>query len=59
MFDAGLDCVYEPSVRAWHHESVFRSRRDEKIERWTLESTRRLFAKWATADLTQWVPEAL
>lgn len=59
VFAAGLDCVYEPSVRAWHHESVFRGRRDEKIERWTLESTRRLFTKWATADLTQWVPEAI
>ena len=59
VFAAGLDCVYEPSVRAWHHESVFRGHRDEKIERWTLESTRRLFTKWATADLTQWVPEAL
>ena len=58
-FDAGLECIYEPSVRAWHHESMFRGRRDEKIERWTLESAQRIFTKWATADLTQWVPEPL
>lgn len=59
VFAAGLDCVYEPSVRAWHHESVFRGNKDPKIERWTAESTARLWRTWAAEDLTPWVPEAL
>jgi GT2 family glycosyltransferase len=59
VFDAGLECIYEPSVRAWHHESVFRGRRDAKIERWTRESTARMWTKWSHADLTRWIPEVL
>jgi GT2 family glycosyltransferase len=59
VFAGGLDCVYEPSVRAWHLESVFRGNRTPKIERWTNESTARMYAKWSDEDLTQFVPEPL
>jgi GT2 family glycosyltransferase len=60
VFEAGLECIYEPSVRAWHHESVFRgATKDPKLERWTIESTNRMWNKWGTADLTQFVPEVL
>ena len=59
VFQAGLECIYEPSVRAWHHESMFRGQRDPKIERWTRDSTQRLWTKWADEDLSRWIPEAL
>jgi GT2 family glycosyltransferase len=59
VFDAGLECIYEPSVRAWHHESLFRGRADKRIERWTSESAERLWSRWGQFDLTQFVPEAL
>jgi len=59
VFGAGLECIYEPSVRAWHHESMFRGKSDPKIERWTAESTQRMWNKWSGEDLTRWVPEAL
>jgi GT2 family glycosyltransferase len=59
-FEAGLECIYEPSVRAWHHESVFRKKHtDPKIERWTRESTDRLWRTWGDHDLTRFVPEAI
>jgi GT2 family glycosyltransferase len=59
VFDAGLECIYEPSVRAWHHESVFRGNPTPKIRRWTEESTQRLWRKWLQSDLTRFVPEPL
>jgi GT2 family glycosyltransferase len=60
VFDAGLECIYEPSVCALHHESVFR-RRDPtpKIRAWTEASARLLWRKWAAADLSQFVPEVV
>ena len=31
VFQAGFACVYEPAISAIHHESLFRSRPDEKL----------------------------
>jgi GT2 family glycosyltransferase len=59
VFDAGLECIYEPSVRAFHHEKMFRGRPTPKLERWMKESTARMWAKWGAADVTAWVPEVL
>jgi GT2 family glycosyltransferase len=60
VFEAGLECIYEPSVRAWHHESVFRgAKKSTRLERWTTESTNRMWTKWGAADLTQFVGEVL
>ena len=59
VFEAGLDCIYEPSVRALHHESMFRGQADARIKRWTTESALRLWSKWADFDLSRFVPEAL
>jgi GT2 family glycosyltransferase len=58
-FDAGLECIYEPSVRAFHHEMMFRSNPSPKLERWLKESTRYMWSKWGAADVSAWVPEAL
>ena len=59
MFQAGLECIYEPSVLAMHHESYFRGKATPQIERWTRESTARMQMLWGAEDLSRWVPEAL
>jgi GT2 family glycosyltransferase len=59
VFEAGLECIYEPSVRAWHHESIFRKGNPSpQIKRWTEESTQRLWKTWGGTDLSLFVPEA-
>jgi GT2 family glycosyltransferase len=59
VFQAGLECIYEPSVVATHHESYFRRKATPEIERWTRESTARMRALWGAEDLSRWVPETL
>lgn len=58
-FAAGLDCIYEPSVCAIHHESVFRGRKDAKIKAWEQASAQRLATKWAETDLSQFTTPIL
>jgi O-antigen biosynthesis protein len=59
VFEAGLDCIYEPSVRAYHLEKFFRSTPNDRIQRWTVESVARMKMLWGHKDLSQWVPEVL
>jgi GT2 family glycosyltransferase len=59
VFEAGLECIYEPSVRAWHLESFFRSQPSPQIRRWTLESVQRMRSLWGDKDMARWVPEVL
>jgi len=59
VFKAGLECIYEPSVLAVHHESFFRRRTTPKTEQWTAESTARMKRLWGAEDLSRWVPETL
>ena len=59
VFKAELECIYEPTVVAMHHESFFRRKATPQIERWTTESTARMRALWGAEDLSRWVPEAL
>ena len=42
VFEAGLECIYEPTVVATHREKFFRGKADAKIDRWTRESTARM-----------------
>lgn len=58
VFDAGLECIYEPAARAVHAESMFRGRgrTTKRIAAWQEESTRRLWAKYPLADFSPWVP---
>ena len=57
VFQAGFKCVYEPAVRAIHHESLFRARPDEKVLRWQALSFARLREKWAGLPIAQLAPE--
>ena len=56
VFDSGRECIYEPSVCAIHHESVFRGRKTPKLVAWHDESLARLRTKWAGADLSPFTP---
>jgi len=59
VFQAGLECIYEPSVVAMHHESYFRKTQSPKIKQWTIESAERMRRLWGGEDLSRWVPETL
>jgi GT2 family glycosyltransferase len=59
VFQAGLECIYEPSVLAIHHESYFRKKSTPTTERWTRESIRRMRNLWGGEDMARWVPETL
>lgn len=54
-------CVYQPEIRAVHHESAFRGqgRADEKIERWTEDSWRYFCHKNANVNFAEWIPTML
>jgi GT2 family glycosyltransferase len=56
VFDSGRECIYEPSVCAFHHESVFRGRKNPKLEAWHDESLLRLRKKWMGTDLSPFTP---
>ena len=57
VFQAGFQCVYEPKIQAIHHESLFRSRPDEKIMLWQAMSFAHLRQKWAGVPIAQLAPE--
>ena len=56
VFAAGRECIYDPTVCAVHHESVFRSQKTPKLDRWHEESFLRLRAKWRGVDLAPFTP---
>lgn len=60
VFISGLTCVYEPTVRAIHHESVFRGRRkSKKLEEWERNSFELLHLKYAGHSFADYVPTLL
>lgn len=56
---SGRHCIYQPGIRALHHESLFRGNADEKIEKWTQESWLRFVAKYAETSFAEFVPNLL
>jgi GT2 family glycosyltransferase len=59
VFDAGLECIYEPSVRAYHLEKYFRREASGELLEWIKASTLRMRVLWGNKDLSRWVPEVL
>jgi GT2 family glycosyltransferase len=57
VFQAGFVCVYQPSIQAIHHESLFRGDPNEKLMRWQAMSFARLKQKWAGAPIAELAPE--
>lgn len=56
VFEAGLDCVYNPAVSAIHHESAFRGQRNEKLDSWMQQSFHMLYRKHAGLNFGKYVP---
>lgn len=59
VFEAGRECIYQPRVRAVHHESLFRGRADAKLNEWQTASWMRLMEKHKTTNMARWVPEVV
>jgi hypothetical protein len=53
---AGGECVYQPKVRATHHEQMFRGRPSPKLADWQQRSFLRLMAKHRETNFAEWVP---
>lgn len=58
---SGRECIYQPGVRAIHHESFFRGqgRQDQKILRWQNESWLHFCAKYGHVNFAEFVPNML
>lgn len=57
VFDSGRDCVYQPAIRAVHHESLFRGRADSKLNEWQNASWRTLMKKHEHTNMVEWIME--
>lgn len=55
-WQSGRQCVYQPLVRAIHHESVFRGRPNPKILDWQTKSWAYWKARWGHVDLSEFIP---
>jgi hypothetical protein len=55
---SGRQCIFQPGIRAIHHESFTRGhgRADEKIAKWTNESWLRFCSKWGDQSFAEFVP---
>lgn len=56
VFLAGKQCVYNPNVRGFHFEQMFRGRPDPKIEEWQAKSFLYLCIKYQTTNFAEFVP---
>ena len=56
VFDAGLECVYEPAAWALHHESALRGRLDAKNAAWLKASAQRHQEKQGGRDHSRFQP---
>lgn len=58
VWQSGHACVYQPGVRAIHHESAFRGQaaKGSKLERWQHESWLRFVQKYSTTNFAEFVP---
>lgn len=57
VFNSGRWCVFNSKVRAVHHESLFRGRSNERLDRWQRESYVRLVEKWRDQSFAGLVPQ--
>lgn len=57
VFLAGKRCVYNPNVRGYHHEMMFRGRPSEKIRDWQNKSFIYLMVKYEKQSFAEFVPQ--
>ena len=56
VFLAGLQCVYEPRVRGFHFEAMFRGRPSPKVNEWQVKSWMYFCEKYAKQSFAGMVP---
>lgn len=56
VFLAGGECVYNPKVRGYHHEMLFRGRPSPKVQEWQAKSFMYLCMKYESQSFAEWVP---
>jgi GT2 family glycosyltransferase len=56
VFLSDRECVYQPKIRAIHHESMFRGARSEKLDKWHTLSFVRLMKKYESQNFAGLVP---
>lgn len=59
VFQAGGECVYQPKVRAWHFESMFRGRPSPKVDEWQTASWAHFMEKYARTSFAEWIPSLI
>lgn len=59
VYKAGLDCVYNPNVRATHHESFTRGHKSEKVIAWEAGSWQTFVEKYQGEGFQRFVPSVL
>lgn len=59
VFQAGLQCVFNPNIRAWHHESMIRGEKTEQVVRWEATSWHEFVQKYAGESFAAYVPSVL
>lgn len=59
VFQSGRECVYQPKVRAFHHESLFRGRPSPRTADWQARSWVYFTRKWASVSFAEYVPTAV
>jgi GT2 family glycosyltransferase len=58
---AGRQCIYQPGIRAFHHEGFFRGsqRKSEQVEQWQAASWQRFKEKWASTSFAEFIPQLI
>lgn len=56
VFLAGGECVYQPRVRAYHYESMFRGQPSPKLAEWQANSWWYFMQKYKATNFAEWVP---
>lgn len=56
---SGRAVVYQPAIRATHHESFFRGRGDPKVRLWEANSWRYFCEKWADENFAEFIPDLI
>lgn len=58
-WQAGIRMVYEPGCWAYHHESFFRGRKTQKIQRWEAQSWETFCTKHGDVNFSTFVPSLI
>lgn len=58
VWKSGRDCIYQPGIRAFHHEGFFRGqhRKSKQVEEWQAASWHRFKEKWGDVSFSEFIP---